>query len=449
VQFKVPVGGLKISARGRRYVNEALRDNRLSYGPFLRRFENNFARLHDSRWAVSCNSGTSALHIAIAALQMQGRWKPGDEVLVPAVTFVATSNMAILQGLKPVFVDVDPRTYNIDPAQIERHVTKRTRLIMPVHLFGQPCDMDGVMAAAKRYRLKVVEDSAETMFAKYRGRSVGSFGDVGCFSTYVAHILITGVGGLATANDEEMAVSLRSLVNHGRDSIYISIDDNDKKRHEEILARRFRFTSMGFSYRLTELEGALGLAQLEEHAPLMARRRRNADYLIKSLRPYEEHIQLPWWPAHVDHSFMMFPIVGAAHVDKAKLTFFLEQRGIETRDMLPLINQPYYRKQYGNLDARYPVAARINRSGFYVGCHPQLDRAQLDLIVEAFHDYFKNDRRRRAHDPKKSADHGNHRTGRVLPGRAPAGKGLRGARHHSALELVQHRPSDGYLPGPA
>ena len=129
VRFKVPVGGLSISARGRRYVNQALKNNRLSYGPFLRRFEETFARAHDSRWSISCNSGTSALHVAIAALQMKGRWRPGDEVLVPAVTFVATSNMAILQGLKPVFVDVDPRTYNIDPAQIERHVTKRTRLI--------------------------------------------------------------------------------------------------------------------------------------------------------------------------------------------------------------------------------------------------------------------------------------------------------------------------------
>ncbi len=396
VRFKVPVGGLSISARGRRYVNEALKNNRLSYGPFLRRFEENFARAHDSRWSISCNSGTSALHVAVAALQMKGRWRPGDEVLVPAVTFVATSNMAILQGLKPVFVDVDPRTYNIDPAQIERHVTRRTRLIMPVHLFGQPCEMDGVMAAAKRHRLKVVEDSAETMFAKYRGRSVGSFGDVGCFSTYVAHILITGVGGLATTSDPELAVSLRSLVNHGRDSIYISIDDNDKKRHEEVLARRFRFISMGFSYRLTELEGALGLAQLEEHAPLMARRRRNADYLLKALKPYEEHVQLPWWPAHVQHSFMMFPLVLAPRVDKAKFTLFLERRGIETRDMVPLINQPFYRKMYGNIDKKYPVAARINRDGFYVGCHPQLDRGQLDLIVEAFHDYFKKGGRGRA-----------------------------------------------------
>ncbi len=396
VKFRVPVGGIRVSARARRYVNEALRNNRLSYGPFLRGFEEKFAGLHDSRWSVSCNSGTSALHVAIAALQLQERWRPGDEVLIPAVTFVATANMAILQGLKPVFVDVDPRTYNIDPAQIERHATKRTRLIMPVHLFGQPCDMDGVMAAAKRRRLRVVEDSAETMFAKYRGRSVGSFGDVGCFSTYVAHILVTGVGGLATTSSEELAVSLRSLVNHGRDSIYISIDDNNKKRHEQVLARRFRFQTLGFSYRLTELEGALGLAQLEEHAPLMARRRRNAAYLLKALRPYEEHLQLPWWPAHVDHSFMMFPLVGAPHVDKAKLTLFLERRGIETRDMLPLISQPFYRKMYGDLEKRYPVAARIDRSGFYVGCHPVLGRAELDLIAEAVHDYFKPGRRRKS-----------------------------------------------------
>jgi dTDP-4-amino-4,6-dideoxygalactose transaminase len=395
-RFKVPVGGLRISARARRYVGEALRNNRLSYGPFLRRFEERFARVHDSRFGISCNSGTSALHIAIAALQDRGRWRPGDEVLVPAVTFVATPNMAILQGLKPVFVDVDPRTYNIDPAQIERHVTKRTRLIMPVHLFGQPCDMDGVMAAARRRRLEVVEDSAETVFAKHRGRSVGSFGDVGCFSTYVAHILVTGVGGLAATSDPDLAVVLRSLVNHGRDSIYNSIDDNDRGHSREVLAGRFHFVRMGFSYRLTELEGALGLAQLEERAPLMKRRRANAAYLLEKLRPYEDRLQLPWWPAHVEHSFMMFPILLAPDVDRAKLTLFLEKRGIETREMLPLINQPFYRKLYGSLEKRYPVATRIDRGGFYVGCHQELGRAELDLVVEAFADYFKPRRKRRS-----------------------------------------------------
>lgn len=394
VKFKVPVGWVRVSARARGYVNKALKDQRLSYGPFLRRFEEEFASAHDCRWSVSCNSGTSALHVAIAALQEEGRWKPGDEVLVPAVTFVATSNMALLQGLKPVFVDVDPRTYNIDPEQAERHLSRRTRLLMPVHLFGQPCEMDPLMALARRRKLRVVEDSCETMFSRYKGRSVGSFGDVGCFSTYAAHILVTGVGGLATTRSAKLAVALRSLVNHGRDSIYISIDDTKRERHSEVLARRFSFVRMGYSYRLTELEGALGLAQLEEREGMMAARRKNARYLIDHLRPYEEFVQLPWWPDHVDHAFMMFPLVLSPRVSKAAFTLFLEKRGIETRDMVPLINQPFYRKLFGDLEKRYPVAARVNKSGFYIGSHPGLARKDLDYVVEAFDDYFRKGRRR-------------------------------------------------------
>ncbi|MFH1724568.1 MAG: DegT/DnrJ/EryC1/StrS family aminotransferase [Elusimicrobiota bacterium] len=389
------MGWVRISPRARRYVRKVLADERLSYGPFLRRFENGFASLHGTRWAVTCNSGTSALHVAIAALQARGRWKPGDEALVPAVTFVATANMAVLQGLKPVFVDVHPRTYNMDPGQVERHITRRTRLMIPAHLFGQPADMGPLMRIARRHNLKVVEDSCETMFARYHGRSVGSFGHVGCFSTYAAHLLVTGVGGLAVTSSPPLAVALRSLVNHGRDSIYLSIDDDAaRSRLREVVARRFRFVRMGFSYRLTEMEGALGLAQLEERDAMLKKRRRNAAYLLRRLRPYEEFLQLPWWPDGVDHSFMMFPIVLSARVSKARLTLFLEKRGVETRDMLPLINQPYYVRMFGDLEKRYPVARRINRGGFYIGCHPGLGRAELDHVIDSFDTFFRRFRRR-------------------------------------------------------
>ncbi|PIR15079.1 MAG: aminotransferase DegT, partial [Elusimicrobia bacterium CG11_big_fil_rev_8_21_14_0_20_64_6] len=264
---EIGVGGFAVSPLARRYVNEALDSNRLSYGPFHRRFEAAFAAEHDSKHAVFCNSGTSALQIALQALKEKHGWADGDEVIVPSVTFIATSNIVLHNRMVPVFADVDPLTYTLDPAKFEAAITPKPRAVIPVHLLGLPADMDPIIAIARKHGLAVIEDSAETMFACYKGRKVGSLGDIGCFSTYIAHYIVTGVGGLATTSDPDLCVRLRSLMNHGRDSIYLSIDDDKaatgKKLHE-IVSKRFQFVSVGHSYRATELEAALGLAQLEE-----------------------------------------------------------------------------------------------------------------------------------------------------------------------------------------
>ncbi|MEE8425591.1 MAG: DegT/DnrJ/EryC1/StrS family aminotransferase [Elusimicrobiota bacterium] len=388
---QIGVGGLKIGRAEKRYLSEVLRSNRLSYGPMTRRFEAEWAKAHACDFAVFCNSGTSALHIALAALKEEYGWKDGDEVLVPAVTFVATSNIVIHNRMKPVFVDVDPKTYNIDPELLEEKLGKRTRAIIPVHLLGLPCDMDPIMSFAKRHKLRVIEDSAETTFARYKGRSVGSFGDIGCFSTYVAHYIVTGVGGLATTNDPDLAVRLRSLMNHGRDSIYISIDDDKGAkgvRLKEIVARRFSFVSLGHSFRATELEAALGLGQFERRHRIVNTRQRNARRLTRALKDLKDHIQLPTIPSGRDHMFMMYPIV-LKNETKEGLVHFLEESGIETRDLLPLINQPVYRRMFGNIEKRYPVARWLNASGFYIGSHQNLGGDELGFVIDRIHDYFR------------------------------------------------------------
>src|SRR6185369_7442933 len=273
------VGTLNVSARAKELVLEALNNNRLSYGPLTKRFESEFAAHHECRFGIMSNSGTSSLHVALQAMKEMHGWEDGDEVIVPAVTFVATANIVLHNRMRPVLADVDPVYYHLDPSAAEALIGPRTRAIIPVHLFGQAADMDEIGSLAARHGLKVIEDSAETMFARYRERWVGSLGDIGCFSTYAAHLLVTGVGGLCTTNDPEYAVRTRSLVNHGRDSIYISIDDDKGKTVEElrtIVARRFNFVSVGHSFRATELEAALGLAQFEEWPAMIAARRANA-----------------------------------------------------------------------------------------------------------------------------------------------------------------------------
>lgn len=389
----VTVGDFKAGPKEFEYVNQVLSSGRLSHGPFSRRFEAGWAEAHGSKFAVFCNSGTSALHIAVAALKAHHGWKDGDSVLVPSVTFVATANVCLHNNLKPIFVDVDPLTYNIDPAQIYARVQGRTRAIIPVHLTGQPADMRAVCEAAKRFKLSVIEDSCETAFADCQGRPVGSWGDVGCFSTYMAHYVVTGVGGLCTTGDPKLAADLRSLMNHGRDGIYITIDDDDgktKAEMQEIVARRFQFTGLGHSFRCTEMEAALGCAQLERRRDIVKRRVEIATAYTRLLADLQDRLQLPTTLPGVENVFMMYPIVVRDPAVKRPLVNFLEEHGIETRDLLPLLNQPVYRRMWGDVIDQYPVAKRLDECGFYVGTHQYLSDADVEYVGAKFHEFFGN-----------------------------------------------------------
>ena len=387
----IGVGTLNVSKKGKFYVNQVLNKNRLSYGPFMRKFEKKFASLHDCRFAILSNSGTSALHVAIAALKEIHNWDNDDEVIVPAITFVATSNIVIHNDMKPIFVDVEKDYYTINPDLIEERITSKTKAIIPVHMFGLPCDMDPIKKIANKYNLKIVEDSCETMFANYKSKRVGSLSDIACFSTYIAHLIVTGVGGINTTNNPEYAIKLRSLINHGRDSIYLSIDDakgKSKRQLKEVIARRFKFVSLGHSFRVTEMEAALGLAQLENWTEMIKKRRENAQYLIDKLSQFDGKIQLPKIRENCEHSFMLFPIV-LRKQKKENIVNYLESRGIETRDMMPLINQPIYQKLFKINVKNYPVADWINNNGFYIGCHQYLTRDDLDYIIKIFKRFFR------------------------------------------------------------
>jgi dTDP-4-amino-4,6-dideoxygalactose transaminase len=387
---QIGVGGFKIGAAERRYLDEVIESSRLSYGPMTQRFEARFAAAHDCKYAVFCNSGTSALHIALAVLKERGGWSDGDEVIVPALTFIASSNVVFHNGMRPVFVDVEPDTYTLDPAKIHERITSRTRAILPVHLFGQPAGMEGIWEVAREHGLVIFEDSAETMFARYKGRSVGTLGEIGCFSTYVAHLLVTGVGGFATTNDDELAVMLKSSMNHGRDSIYLNIDDDKGKSGDQlfnIVEKRFKFVRLGHSFRCTELEAAIGLGQMEQSEYFLARRRAIAQRYMERLADLEEVLQLPHPRPDRTHSYMMFPVV-VRKEPKWDLVRFLEERMIETREMMPLLNQPVYRSLFGDIEDQYPVSRWINESGFYVGCHPYLLDEEVDYIAACIREYF-------------------------------------------------------------
>lgn len=383
----IGVGTFRTSSKAKQLVNQVLDSNRLSYGNMSRRFEREFADIHESRFAVLSNSGTSSLQVALQTLKELHGWADGDEVVIPALTFVATCNVVLHNRLTPVLVDVEPALYGIDVAKIEPVITSKTRAIMPVHLFGQPCGMTSIKAIAHHHGVSVVEDSCECMFVKHAGHMTGSWGDIGCFSTYVAHLLTTGVGGLATTNNPDYAKKMRSLVNHGRDGIYLSVDDDKGATGDElkeIISRRFKFDSVGHSYRITELEAAIGVAQLDTWEEMISERIVNAAYLSSRLEDCESWLQLPTKRENTEHAYMMYPLV-LRHESSARFSSYLEERGIETRGMLPLTNQPVYQAWCNEDD--YPVAKWINKSGLYVGCHQDLTADDLDYMIDIIKAY--------------------------------------------------------------
>lgn len=389
MQNKIGVGYASVSEIEKRYVLEALDSQRLSQGKFVAAFEKRFAAMHGHKYGVMCNSGTSALHLALEALREVDGWTDETEVLVPAITFIATSNAVLHAGMKPVFVDVDPVTYNMNPDEIEKHITCKTKCVIPVHCFGMPCDMSRIMPIAKAHGLRILEDCAEAHFAKVDGQTVGGFSDIMASSTYVAHTITTGVGGVMCTSDRELMEILRSLVAHGRACTCercLASDGNAvcPKRMETEIDRRFMFVRLGYSYRVGEIEGALGLAQLERMEEIMAARRRNAQMLMEGLAPYESRLQLPRAPKTVEHTYMMFPILPrkGSGIVRADLVQYLEKHNIETRPMLPLLNQPVYKELFGNIEPDYPVAEYINRNGFYIGCHHGLTEAEVNYTIK-------------------------------------------------------------------
>ena len=381
--MSITLGHLALSKTAKIYINDCIDSNRLSRGKYTEQFEKQFSKMHGCEYGVFCNSGTSALQIALAALKERHGYKDGDEVLVPAITFIATSNVVLQNNLTPVFVDVDPVTFNMDLEDLynKAHTHPKARVIIPVHLFGLPANMPAIMTLAKGFGMQVIEDSCETMFATVDGKPAGSFGDMACFSTYVAHLIVGGVGGLVTTNDKGLDEMCRSLMAHGRDSIYTSIDDDDKIS-KDMIERRYKFDRIGYSYRCTEIEAAIALSELERWEENIAQRRTNAARLTMLLRPFEDKIQLPSTPEGYTHSYMMFPFVCKEGIDRDALLLYMEQKGIETRFMFPLLSQPIYKRLFPGLAEQYPVASRLEKQGAFIGIHQGMTPADVHFIAQ-------------------------------------------------------------------
>ncbi len=335
-----------------------------SNGKYIDRFEEAFGRFCETRHAISCSNGTVALHLALLALGVG----PGDEVLVPTLTFIATANAVMYCGARPVFVDAEPETWNIDPALLETRVTPRTKGIIVVHLYGHPVDMEPVLEVARRHGLFVIEDAAEAHGARYRGRPVGPLGDMATFSFYGNKIITTGEGGMVVTDDAALADRVRQLKGQGMTP-----------------ARRYWFPIIGFNYRLTNIAAAIGLAQLEMADWHMQRRREIASWYradLAGVRGITWQAEQPW----ARHAYWMFTVlVDEAVYDRDLVMARLGEQGIETRPVFyPLHTLPPYRADAAS--TALPVAERIARDGLSLPTWGGLTREDVRYVSECLRD---------------------------------------------------------------
>jgi len=370
---RVPVAQPYLDESETRCVNDALAKGAISgfYGDYLPKFEEEFAAYCDCRFGVATSNGTTALHLALAALSIG----EGDEVLVSTLTNMATFFAVIYQNAKPVPVDIDPRTLNMDPRLLERKITPRTKAVLVVHLFGHPCDMDPILEVARKHNLLVIEDCAEAHGATYKGRKVGGLGDAGCFSFYANKIITTGEGGMVTTNNAQWADRARNLKG-------LAFGDHNKFMHKDV----------GFNYRMTNLQAAIGHAQFGKIESIIAAKRRIAAFYTSRLANLEE-LELPVEMSYARNVYWMYHILlkGRAAARREVVMRRLADLGIETREgFLPYNMQEIFIQRGWTRADECPVANDVAHRGFYLPSGPGLRDEELDYVASGLTEVLRS-----------------------------------------------------------
>lgn len=346
-------------------------------GVGVRKFEKSFAEYHEIEYAISVNSGTAALHTAISALNINS----GDEVIVPPYTFTATATSVLMNNAVPVFVDVDSRTFNLNPEKIENAITERTKAIIPVHLLGCPAEMDSITKIAKRYKLAVIEDCAQAPGALYKGKKVGTFGHLATFSFQKTKNMTTGEGGMILTSDSALAHRCRLIRNHGEQFI---------AEHP----REYLPNILGWNYRMTEMEAAIGIEQLKKLDKFNDIRIRNSNYLTKELSKIEG-INPPYSAPYVKHVFHIYAVTydqDMIALPREKFVRALEAEGIPVwrGHPRPLYENPIF-KEWDYRKEPCPVTEELcqNVIAFYL-IRPPATIEDMDDIVKAFEKIIGN-----------------------------------------------------------
>jgi len=341
----------------REAVARVLEKGHLAQGEEVKRFEQEWSDYIVTKFAIATNSGTSALHIALICLGIE----KGVKVITTTFSFIATASSILMQRATPVFCDIDPTTYNLDPRQIEDKIDGNTKAIIVVHLYGQPCEMDSISEIAQEHNLYVIEDACQAHGAEYRGEKAGSMGDIGIFSFYPTKNITTGEGGMLTTNDTKIAKKARMLRNHGQ-------------------AQRYRHEMLGYNYRMTDIAAAIGSVQLTKLEELNEKRINNASYYNQNL---SIEIQRPGVIDGVKHVFHQYTI---RVKDRKPFINYLEENsvGYGIYYPIPIHKQPLFREHNG---LNFPIAQEASEQVVSLPVHPSLSREELEYIVEVVNSY--------------------------------------------------------------
>lgn len=353
----IPIANPNIGEEEINAVKQVLSSGMLAQGEKVKEFENNFANYIGTKYAVATSSGTSALHLALLSLVVG----PGDEVITTPFSFISTANSILFCGAKPVFADIDSKTFNIDPKEIKKKITPKTKAIIPVHLYGQPANMDEIMKIAEDGDIKVLEDSAQAHGAEYKGKKVGSIGDCSAFSFYATKNIVTGEGGMVTTNNKKITEKIRKLRDHGQTKYY---------EHDEL----------GFNLRMTDIQAAIGTEQLKKLDKFNKKRRKNAEFLSKNL---EGIVETPFVSKDVKHVFHQYTIKTD---NRDELLKKLHKNKIVAKIYYPkpIHKQPLYKKMGYNINL--PVSENISKKVLSLPIHPKLKKHDLEKIVKTIGD---------------------------------------------------------------
>jgi perosamine synthetase len=363
--YKIPVYQPSLNGNEKRYVNECIDSTWISSkGKFVNQFETAFAKYIDVRHATTVSNGTVAIHLALLALGI-GK---GDEVIVPTLTYIASVNTIAYTGATPVFVDSLQDSWQIDPSDVERKITANTKAIMAVHLYGHPCEIDSLVAICKKNNIFLIEDCAEAIGTLYKGKHVGTFGDISTFSFFGNKTITTGEGGMVVTNDETL---------HDRS---VHFKGQGLAKH-----RQYWHDVIGYNYRMTNICAAIGLAQLENVEQVLKEKKRVADNYSSLLinTPVVFHEQVG---EDIYHSYWMCSILTNDAKERDALRTHLENKGIETRPLFyPVHTMPMYSAQY----QRHPVAENIGWRGLNLPSYPGLKQQEIEFICNEINFFFK------------------------------------------------------------
>ena len=359
----IPVNLPLINGREKELINEVIDSGWISEGPYVKQFEENFANYIGMDHGVAVTNGTTALEAAIFALDI----KKDDEIIMPSFTIISCAIAALHFGARPILVDIEPETWNIDVSQIESKITSKTKAIMAVHMYGHPCDLDPILNIAKKYNLKVIEDASQVHGALYKNKKCGSIGDISTFSLYANKIITTGEGGMVMTSDPKMAERARSYRN-----LCFRLD------------RRFYHTELGNNLRMTNMQGAIGIAQLERINEFVDLKRKNGALylsLLANVEGIKTQIELPW--AKMVYWMYAVEIDVATGFDAQDMMKLLLKKGIETRPFfIGLHEQPALINQGLSFDGNFPVTTKASRQGFYLPSSMNLTQDEIEYVVD-------------------------------------------------------------------